>query len=234
MFNREDVVKAVEIQKLGYAFLMYVTDKIDKNEFTFSRIHDDEGSAEVFFSWINDYYDYLPTSILPNKDELQGFSNYFASYLTTSFILTEEPERINNRNECNCDICMQFVNLSHLKSISPKNFDREIAAEKRLEIVKELALFYGIELSTSQCKDIADDELNIRDVAYLAYTKSLFQRIQFSEGGVYILALWRQFAWSVEGKPIKDFELSAVDILDAMNRMRIKLECFNVESTPER
>jgi len=186
MFNREDVVKAVEIQKLGYAFLMYVTDKIDKNEFTFSRVHDDEGSAEVFFSWINDYYDYLPSSILPNKDELQGFSNYFASYLTTSFILTEEPERINNQNGCFCDICLQFVNLSHLKPISPNNFDREIAAEKRLE------------------------------------------------GGVYILALWRQFAWSVEGKPIKDFELSADDILDAMNRMRIKLECFNVESTPER
>ncbi len=222
MFHKEEVEKAVRIQKLGYSFLRYITDKIDKNKFTFSRIHEQEKSSDVVFEWINDYYDYLPKSILPKKDEIREFSNYFASYLTTSFELMEEPERTNNLTGCYCDICLQMGNLSHLKSISPKNYDREIAALKRVEIVKELGAYLGVNLSNTKYEAIAHDELHIRDVAYLAYTKSLFQRIQSSIGDVYMLALWRQFAW-FKGKPIKNFELKTVDIFFAIQRIKVEL-----------
>jgi len=206
MFNIESVSRAVEIQKLGYKFLMYITEKIDNNKYTFSKIHESENSKDVFLEWINNYYDYLPKRILPEKNEIQEFSNYFVSYLSTSFELTAEPERQNNVISCNCDICLKMVSLSHLKSLSPNNWDRELADEKRVEILKELGLYLEINLSDDIYQTIADNQNYIRDTAYLAYAKSLFQRIESSIGGRYILALWRQFAW-FEGKPIKNLSL---------------------------
>ena len=201
---------------------MYITDKIDNKKFTFSRIHEDEISKDVFFEWINSYYDYLPKRILPKRDELQEFSNYFVSFLSTSFELTEEPERQNNIIGCNCDLCLKMVSLSHLKSLSPNSWDKELADEKRVEVLKELGHSLEIDLSDDVYQRIANNQDYIRDTAYLAYAKSLFQRIETSIGGRYILALWRQFAW-FEGKPIKEFELEADNILKSRKRMEIVL-----------
>ena len=113
-------------------------------------------------------------------------------------------------------------NLTHLKPIFPDEYDMEIAAEKRFEIVKEVGIYYNIALPDEKYRALANDKLYIRDAAYLAYAKSLKQRIQSSIGGVYILALWRQFAW-FRGRPIKGFELRAADILEAMERVRMVL-----------
>lgn len=132
---------------------------------------------------------------------------------------------MNNRTACYCSICLQFQSLSHLKRLSPRNYDREIATEKRHEIVNDLALYYGIKLSMTECEDLADNSQSRRDVAYLAYTKSLFERIQFSEGGVYMLALWREIAWN-EGRPIDNFEFDHDDIFDALQRITTKLLSF--------
>lgn len=223
MFNNESVFKAVEIQKLGYVFLMYITDKIDSKKFTFSRIHEDENAKDVFLDWINNYYDYLPQRILPKKNEIEEFSNYFVSYLTTSFVLTDEPERQNNVIGCNCDICLKMISLSHLKPLSPNNWDRELADEKRVEIIKELGNFLEVNLTDEVYLKIAYNSEYIQDTAYLAYTKSLFERIKFAKGGRYILALWRQIAWH-EGKPIKGFELKADNIMKSMRKMEILLK----------
>ena len=222
MFEREEVTNAVRIQQLGYKFLRYITNKIDNKDFTFSRIHNDESSADVVASWVKDYYDYLPTSILPKKEEIQIFSNYFASYLTTSFELNENPVQTSSRMECYCDICLQFVNLSHLKSISPNKMDREFAQEKRYEVIVEFAKHLAVDISEDLGIQIANDKLSKRDAAYLAYTKSLFDRINFSKGGVYSLALWREIAWS-EGSPIPDFVLNSADIFNALRRIELRI-----------
>lgn len=222
MFNSESVSKAVEIQKLGYSFLRYLTDKIDSKKFTFSRIHEDERSKDVFFEWITNYYDYLPPKILPLKSEIQAFSNYFVSYLTTSFELTEEPERQNNITGCSCDICLKMVSLSHLKPLSPNSRDRALADEKRVEILKELGAFLEANSTDEVYLEIANNPDFMQDTACLAYTKALFERIESAIGGRHILALWRQFAW-FEGKPIKDFELKVDNIMKSMRRLEMEL-----------
>lgn len=224
MFNKADIERAVNIQKLAYKFLMYIANKIDNGEFTFSRIHQAETSSAVVAAWLKIYYDYLPQSILPDRAEIQAFSNYFVSYLSTSFELTEEPEI--SPSKCYCDICLQMLNLSHLKPISPNNYDREIAAEKRFDMVKALGAYYGLALTDAKYETLANDNLYTKDIGYLAYTKSLFQRIESSIGGIYIVALWRQFAWS-KGQPIRDFELKTDDILTAMQRVKVAL--FSLE-----
>ncbi len=203
---------------------MYIRDQIDNNKFSFSRSHHGEEQSEVIFGWIKTYYDYLPKSILPEKTELRGFSNYFTSFLTTSFNLVEVPEITDIRSGCYCDICLQFANVSHLKSIAPLKYDRRIAKDKRVEMVLELAHFYKVHLSEKRATEIANSKWTIKQVAYLTYTKALFQRIQFGEGGVYILALWRQFAWNERGAPIRDFNLKVEEVLKA--ERRIKGEIF--------
>jgi len=73
------------------------------------------------------------------------------------------------------------------------------------------------------CKKIADDEWYKGDVAYLAYTRTLFKRIEYSEGGGYMLALWRQIAWNEKGGPIKNFQMNEADVFYAMQRLKIKI-----------
>lgn len=62
MFKKHEVIKAVEIQNLGYRFLKYISQMIDDGEFSFSKSHENESSADIVFDWLNIYYDYLPES----------------------------------------------------------------------------------------------------------------------------------------------------------------------------
>lgn len=229
MFKKESVIQAIKIHKLGYKFLLYITDQIDNKKFTFSSVHNGEDQTEVIYNWIKDYYDYLPKSILPEKTALRGFSNYFTSFLKTSFQLVEEPA-ITNNTGCFCEICLQFSNVSHLKSISPLKYDRRIANEKRVDIVLELAKFCDLSLSEEAATEIANSETHIKNTAYLAYTKALFQRIQTGEGGVFNVALWRTFAWNTNGAPIRGFELKAEDIFSVESNL--KQEFINVTGGP--
>lgn len=54
--------------------------------------------------------------------------------------------------------------------------------------------------------------------------QSLLERIEGSEGGPYILALWREIAWKPEGSPIKGFKLAATDIFQAEQQLVAELE----------
>ena len=220
MFNREEIEKAIRIHKLGYQFLLYLKNKMDRQEITFSRVNEHEESSEVFFEWMNVYYDYLPASILPDRGEIRAFSNYFASYLTTSFAFIEAPE--NEADLAGCYLCLQMKNLAQLKIIPPGKADKVIAAEKRIEAVKRLGDFYGMEFPRERYTLIANHEKYLSDAACLAYVKALFERIASSAGGVYILALWRQFAW-VDGKRIRGFELETDVILNSIESIKFEL-----------
>ncbi|MDA0812720.1 MAG: hypothetical protein O3C21_10065 [Verrucomicrobia bacterium] len=47
----------------------------------------------------------------------------------------------------------------------------------------------------------------------------MLERVRSSEGGVYVLALWRMIAWTPEGSPIKGFTLEVDDIFDAEHEL---------------
>jgi len=66
---------------------------------------------------------------------------------------------------------------------------------------------------------IATGPAFLRSAAYSAYGLSLLERIHGSEGGPYVLALWREIAWKPEGSPIKGFQLEATDIFDAERQL---------------
>lgn len=224
MFIEGKLIEAVRIQKLSYGLLLWIADQIDSGRFTFSKIHTNENPSDVMLDWLNTYYDYLPKHLLPKREKLKSFSNYFSSYLTTSFEMVESPDKIlRSNNGCLCDLCLQLVNASHLKRKKPKKIDKEDAKIKRFQIIKELGLEEGLDLPDSIYKKINHSKEFLRDTAYLAYAKSLIERIDSSKGGIYILVLWRQFAWKPEGSPIKEFKLNVEYILNAELNLKKKL-----------
>lgn len=224
MFKKQELINAVRIQKLSYDFLMWFSEQLDNGRMTFSTNHGDIPPAEVIFNWIDTHQGYLPKSIIPKKEEMKDFSNYFTSYLTTSFDFDANPEQgILSSNGCFCELCTYIGNLPHLRIKSPDKLDKIEAKDRRTEIIQELAVQEGINLSYSICKEIANSGEYRRDAAYLAYAKSLLERIQSSTGGVYMLVLWREIAWK-NGAPIKGFTLKAEEILKAEQKLKNRLK----------
>jgi hypothetical protein len=82
----------------------------------------------------------------------------------------------------------------------------------------------GIAIPRDLAAGIATGPASLRSAAYSAYGLSLLERIRGSEGGLYILALWREIAWKSEGSPIKGFKLEAADILDAERQLIAEME----------
>ncbi len=221
MFTQDTLEKAIRIQQLGYKMLMWFADEVDQHRISLAAIHDNTSPREAILDWLKTFYDYMPSYLLPRRAELTEFSNYFASYLTSSFDLKEEPGmQLAGQGGCFCNLCIRLTNASHLKAKKPQKLDKREAMDKRIAIIGALAQEISSPISHKTAEALANSSQYLRDVAYLAYAKSLLERISGSEGGVYALVLWRQFAWKPEGSPIRGFELSAADILAAEEKVK--------------
>jgi hypothetical protein len=58
-----------------------------------------------------------------------------------------------------------------------------------------------------------------RQLAIVAYARELGRRSSYRGQGRPVLALWREFAWR-DRRPIRSFELSTQDVLDAEEAVR--------------
>lgn len=218
MLPREDIATAVDIQKRSYKLLLWVGDAIDQGFITFSRAHEYASVADSAFDWIDEHYENIPIDARPHRDELRPFSNYFGSYITTSFDLIPDPgKRRIDPCGCGCELCSYLVDASHLQAKKPSKRDKNRATEKCVFRVEMLAQEEGLTLTPDWARTLVDSHQ--RAAAYSAYGLSLLKRIKGSEGGLHILALWRRIAWRPEGSPIKEFELTAEDIFSAEHEL---------------
>jgi len=220
MLPREQIEDAVEIQKRSYKLLLWLADAIDRGFITFTRAHEYSSAAESAYDWIDERYHNLPEAGRPQRKRLREFSNYFGSYVTTSFDLVDKPgARLESRCGCFCSFCAHLVNASHLRPKKLRKRDKDMARELRISRLLMLAEEEGIQIDRDTVATIADDPAFVRSAAYSAYAQSLLERIRGDEGGLYALALWREIAWKPEGSPIKGFQLEVDDILDAERQL---------------
>ncbi len=220
MLPRDQIENAVEIQRKSYKLLLWLADAIDRGLITFTRAHDYANAADAAHEWIDEHYDNLPEAGRPQRNRLREFSNYFGSYVTTSFDLFDKPStRLESRCGCFCPLCAHLVNASHLRPKKPRKRDKDMASEKRISRLIMLAEEEGMRIQSDLAGVIATVPAFLRSAAYSAYGLSLLERIRGSEGGPYVLALWREIAWKPEGSPIKGFQLEATDILDAEHQL---------------
>jgi hypothetical protein len=220
MLPRDQIENAVEIQQKSYKLLLWLADAIDRGFITFTHAHEYSSAADTAYEWIEEHYHNLPEAGRPPRKRLREFSNYFGSYVTTSFDLLDKPgPRLESSCGCLCPLCAHLVNASHLRPKKLRKRDKDIAREQRTSRLIMLAEEEGVQIDRETAATIADDPAFLRNAAYSAYALSLLERIRGDEGGLYALALWREIAWKPEGSPIKDFQLKADDILDAERQL---------------
>ena len=220
MLLPEQIEDAVEIQQKSYKLLLWLADAIDRGFITFTRAHDYSSAADAAYDWIEEHYHNLPEAGRPQRKRLREFSNYFGSYVTTSFDLVDKPgTRLESRCGCFCSFCVHLVGASHLRPKKLRKRDKDMAREQRISRLLSLAEEEGIQIESDTASTIAVDPAFLRSAAYSAYAHSLLERIRGDEGGLYALALWREIAWKPEGSPIKGFQLQAEDILDAERQL---------------
>lgn len=220
MLPRDQIEEAVDIQQRSYRLLRWMASAIDRGFIGFSRAHDYSTASDAARDWIREHFDNLPPDARPVPGRLQAFSNFFGSYVTTSFDLVEQPGRkLVSACGCYCPLCARLAQASHLRTKSLAKRDKVHAQRKCVDRVMMLAGEEQIPLEREQAEAITADAKLSRAAAYSAYGLSLLERVRGSDGGLHILALWRMLAWKPEGSPIKDFVLEADAICEAERRL---------------
>ncbi|MEM1442409.1 MAG: hypothetical protein AAGF67_08705 [Verrucomicrobiota bacterium] len=214
MFQREELENALDIHRRAYRLLRWVEEAIEKGFISFTCAHDYASASESARDWVEEHYENIPEDCRPSRALLEPFANYFSSYVTTSFEMVEEPEEVLKSDcGCYCSMCTYLGQAPRLQPVKVRTRDKEKAREKCAQRVQVLAGEEGIQVSEEDCKIIAGTQR--RNSAFSAYAQSLFQRMNGTDGGVHVLALWRMIAWKPEGSPIKGFELQVDEIVSA-------------------
>lgn len=215
MLSEEEVLLAVQIQKQSFKLLQWLGYCIDKGSISFSYSNDSDIVASARH-WIEANADILPPACRPTGDIVPEFANFFASYLTSSFEILDDPENrfVKKRTyPCGCGFVSYLENASRLQPIKPSKLDKREAEEICLARLLNLASEEGVELGEERAKEFMD-RFPV-EVAYSAYGKCLIDRMKGVETTPAVLVLWRKFAWKPEGSPKQDFSLEAADIFNA-------------------
>ena len=133
MLDREELIQAVDVQRRSYNLLLWLRTAISKGIIRIDRAHDYMDEAEAAQDWIEGHYLNLPPNCRPERDQLKPFSRFFATYLTTSFELVDEPaQRSESKCGCRCPICAYMTGPHHLKT--KKVFRRDKERARKIKI----------------------------------------------------------------------------------------------------
>ncbi len=231
MLPVERLKLAISIHSKCYKLLRWVSDAIQRGFIPLTRAHEYTSMADSSYEWFVEHYDNLPTELRPERRHLREFSNYFSTYLTTSFDLIEKPgQRLKSNCGCYCPLCRYLVEAPHLqpKKVLKKDKNRAVLLmEHRLQaLAREAELDVGSSIIASVLQAVTNsdpcassmDEATVnyrRLAAYSAYGFWLLQRLDGYSDGVSLLALWREFAYEPAGSPIQGFKLKYEDFVRA-------------------
>jgi hypothetical protein len=215
MLKREEIIEAVDVQRRSYKLLLWLRTAISKGVIRLNRAHDYMDEAEAAQDWIEGHYLNLPPDCRPERDQLKAFSRFFATYLTTSFELVDQPfQRLESECGCRCPICAYMTGPHDVKTKKVYRRDKERARKIKLAALQQLSWEHNVRLDTQQLEELVDSPTTAADVALLAYGQQLVARTRGTSEGPAVLALWREIAWDTTA-PKKNFELTAEDILRA-------------------
>ncbi len=124
---------------------------------------------------------------------------------------------------CFCPMCSWMVEAPNLKTKTPSKIDKRRALALRINAVQSLIHEEGLTISADVIEEFVDADEQRASTALLAYGADLLSRLEGNSVGPSTLVLWRGFAWTAEGSPTKDFELSAGLIVDAELKIRGQL-----------
>ncbi len=191
---------------------MWIGDRVDQGKIQPSRAAHRCSGPHSVSELIRDYYLEIPISMLPPFEEIEEFSAFFSTFLTSSFDVIEKPgTRGDGPLVCTCDICLRLRNAPHLQAKKLYAREKREANLLMLECMELLVRKNGIDCDEQRLKQIVNDSETRRDAAYLAYGHWLIKRLSGESAGPAILALWRLIAWDPRGGMRPNFTLEIDD-----------------------
>ena len=223
MLDREEIHKAVNLQRKSYNLLRWLTTAVSNGVIRFDRAHDYLDEAQAAKEWIERHYLNLPLDCRPDTEELEPLAKFFATYLTTSFELIKQPgQQRYSECGCSCPMCSYLVGASHLQPKKIYRRDKARARKMKISALQQLAFKCDTHLDQRQAEDLIDSPDSAMEVSLIAYGQQLVARTRgFSEGAA-VLALWREIAWD-RTAPKKNFRLEAENILSAQASLTNRL-----------
>jgi hypothetical protein len=216
MLSSDRLTLALDIHAKSYQLLQWVADAVRRGFIPATRAHEYANARESALAWMEEHYWNLPTKMRPERQHLRDFANFFATYLTSSFDIVEQPgTRLESSCGCYCELCARLVNASHLRTKQLTKRDKDRANQLMVNRVAALAGEEGITISEQEVEAIVQSKEKRRSAGYSAYGHWLIHRLEGDTDGKSVLALWREIVWKPTGSPIKNFQLRYKDFIDA-------------------
>jgi hypothetical protein len=216
MLSADRLTLAIEIHSRGYKLLRWVAKAIREGFIPATRAHEYADVSDGAFDWIDQHYRNIPPEARPDRQYLREFSNYFATYVTSSFDIIDEPRfQRHSPYGCCCPLCSYLVKSPYLRTKKLTKRNKHRATDLMTDRIVALALEEGISLQPAEAMSIVETDVTRRSAGYSAYGYWLIKRTEGHSDGKSILALWREIAWNRTGSPIQNFMLEYKDFVDA-------------------
>jgi len=226
MHCKDDLDFAVDLQKRSYNLLRWLSDAVSRGFISFQAAHEYSSLPISTAKWIESHYENIPPESRPRIEDLKQFSNFFSTYLKTSFELVSAPAKMRTKDWC-CSFCNIMVDAPHLITKKTTRSDKTKARKMRVAAIKRLASESGFFIEDEFAGSVADDPALRETTALVAYKEDLLRRLKGDSAGPAVLILWRGFAWTKEGAPKKNFNLDTEIFLEAHENLKSVLSIAN-------
>lgn len=220
MLTSTDIDYAISIQNRCYKLLQWLGNAVREGFVPVVKAHAVADAGHAAKAWVETHLFNLPADCRPLADEMEPFSNFFGTYLETSFDLVADAkaEYVSNCG-CFCPICRQLANPRHLKPKSITRDDKERAHRLRIRRLEMLAREEGLPSFELRIRESIGHEAIRQQASLSAYGAALLERLKGISSGPAVLALWRDFAWNQNGSPNRDFKLKTKAIIEAETKL---------------
>ena len=222
MFNPDELKKVIELHQKSYNLFSWLNKKLkdfgrrSKKNTLFNEIHEKVSFYKGCFAWISRHLGEFPPDARPAKSEIEPFAHLFASYLTTSFFVTDT---VRVSDGCPCPFCSFFYNITAFQVRNPDKKARLNAEKLKARYIETLAREAELPSVPSNIEEwIPKNPELSRDISLATYAQELIRRSKFTSQGEAILVLWREIAWK-DNHLDKNFKLSNKTILEAESRI---------------
>src|SRR5262245_912194 len=232
MLAAERLRLAIDIHAQSYKLLRWVAQAVRKGFIPATRAHEYANASDAALDWMQEHYLNFPRGTRPDRQHLREFANFFATYVTSSFDIIEQPGmRLDSPCGCYCPMCSRLVHAPHLQVKKLTKRDKNRAQRLMIQRVAALAREEGIDISDEAVLAVVQGDETRRAAGYSAYGYWLIRRLEGDTDGTAILALWREIAWKRTGSPIKNFQLEYKDFVDAEESLANALRSNGPDNT---
>lgn len=225
--NIDNLKEAIDLGNRTFELLNWLEEAIKKEVITVDSAREFITNPITSRSWIIEHYNNLPIPARPeslNKECLEPFINLFSTIGLTSFEISRSPgsryvpHSIRGYNS-------SYVDNNYITPVKLTKRDKIKARKDKiheLNCVEESFHFNNPKILEA----LLDDEQLTRYISLYSYCMLLVKRTNGDHSGKSHLVLWREFAWTQEGSPIKNFKLTEELFLDAKEKIIAALKKY--------